>query len=235
MSAVPDPVPIADRFVVRPARWVVILLGLTVGPVGLGAAGLGVLMLTRGLAAGLIFVALGVFCLALLYATTGGTLRADQEWVRNTRLIDRGACRRDELASLRIVASGTRAGPLLQFVKKDGRVAFRTVVSVWGNRQLSALAGYLGVPLLHDEHPATHVCPVCGYPWLEEAAYVKGAGSGEICPCCGFDFIGAVDPGRHAEWRQQWISGGMSWWAAQAGRPAPDDWDPARQLKALLG
>lgn len=192
-------------------------------------------MLSHGLAAGLIFVAVGAFCLALLYATTGGTLRADQEWVRNTRLIERGSCRRDELGSLRIVASGTRAGPLVQFVKKDGRVAFRTVVRVWGNRQLSALAGYLGVPLLHDEHPATHVCPVCGYPWLEEAAYVKGAGSGEICPCCGFDFKGPSDPAGQEAWRQQWIAGRMTWWAAQAGRPAPDYWDPAGQLKALLG
>ncbi len=66
-------------------------------------------------------------------------------------------------------------------------------------------------------------------------ASANGHGSGEMCPSCGFDFTGVVDEARYAEWREQWVRGGMAWWAAQAGRPAPYDWNPTTQLKALTG
>jgi hypothetical protein len=236
VSASPDLAqPALDRLVIRPAIWVVLALGVTAGIAGALAGTAGLVAILHGQPAGLIFLALGAFCLALAYVTVSGTLWADRERVGCTRLIERGSCGRDELASIRIVPSGTKSGPWCVFVRKDESVAFRTTARVWGNDRLATLAAFVGVPFVHDSHPASHVCPVCGYPWLEEAPYANGVGSREICPCCGFEFSGPADAAVHEAWRQQWIAGGMAWWALQAGRPAPSYWDAAGQLRALLG
>jgi predicted RNA-binding Zn-ribbon protein involved in translation (DUF1610 family) len=236
VSASPDLAqPAPDRLVIRPALWLILTLGVTAGVAGALAGMAGIVALLHGQPAGLIFLALGAFCLALAYVTVSGTLWADRDRVGCTRLIERGSCSRDELASIRIVPSGTKSGPWCVFVRKDGSVALRTAARVWGNDRLAALATFLGVPFVHDSHPASHVCPACGYPWLEEAPYANGVGSREICPCCGFEFSGPADAAAHEAWRQQWIAGGMSWWAGQAGRPAPSYWDAAGQLRALLG
>jgi hypothetical protein len=32
-------------------------------------------------------------------------------------------------------------------------------------------------------------------------------------------------------WREKWVDEGMPW--SSVGRPRPDDWDPAAQLKSL--
>jgi hypothetical protein len=52
----------------------------------------------------------------------------------------------------------------------------------------------------------TFVCPVCGYPGLEEDPRPAiGGGSFEICPSCGFQF-GVSDDDRgltYQEWRQR--------------------------------
>ena len=121
------------------------------------------------------------------------------------------------------------------FLRKDGSVAFRTPLAVWGKDQLLALAAYRQLPVLDAKHPIRHICPVCGYTGLEEAASSKGVGSGELCPSCGFDFAGPVDEARFSEWREKWVQDGMPWFSGQAGAPAPADWDPAAQLKALTG
>lgn len=233
--AVPEPKPGSDRFVIRPQRWVVVVATLTLGITGLLSAALGLYTLIKGQPAGLIFLFVGLFSWSLIYVAVGGELWADSERVGNTRLVERGVCRRDELAYLKMGVPLGRSGAPFFFIRKDGSVALRTVARVWGTAQLNSLAAFLGLPVLGATHPVRHVCPVCGYTGLEEPVSSKGHGSGEICPSCGFDFTGPVDETRYGEWREQWVRGGMAWWGAQAGRAAPDDWDPATQLKALTG
>ncbi|HEY8544598.1 MAG TPA: hypothetical protein VIL36_06110, partial [Acidimicrobiales bacterium] len=77
--------------------------------------------------------------------------------------------------------------------------------------------------------------PVCGYPGLDEPAWVDDAPSYEICPCCGTEF-GYQDVGheaearaaRHRELRQEWIELGCPWWS---NREPPPGWDPKAQLR----
>ncbi len=79
-----------------------------------------------------------------------------------------------------------------------------------------------------------HLCPVCGYPHLEEAPRTaEGGGSFEICPSCGFQFgVSDEDAGySFAEWREAWRAAGMPW---SSVRKPPRGWNPARQLAALL-
>ena len=73
------------------------------------------------------------------------------------------------------------------------------------------------------------LCPVCGYPDLDEPAYDEHAcPSYNICPCCGTEFGYDDAKTRHDVLRQRWIANGMRWWS-QATRP-PLDWEPMRQL-----
>jgi len=75
-----------------------------------------------------------------------------------------------------------------------------------------------------------HVCPVCGYPDLNEPAYDSfGCASYNICPCCGTEFGYDDSTAAHADLRGKWISDGMQWWSKHQLKP--DDWDPVRQLK----
>lgn len=91
----------------------------------------------------------------------------------------------------------------------------------------------------HVSSPVTddrNVCPVCGYPDLEEPprSPVTSGGSYEICPSCGFQF-GVTDDDEgfsYQEWRTQWIQRGMPWDSEEI-RPPPQGWDPARQLANL--
>ena len=225
----------ADRVVIRPEGWLVVLMWLILGPTGLLCAIPGVYILVKGQPVGLLFLALALFAWFGIYVVIGGELWADAERVGNTRLFERGACRRDELVYLKIGAAVGRSGAPFFFLRKDGSVALQSVTRVWGTAQLKRLAEFIQLPVLDASHPVKHVCPVCGYTGLEEAASSNGTGSGEICPSCGFDFTGPVDETRYTEWRVEWVRGGMAWWSAQAGRPAPNDWDPATQLKALSG
>ncbi len=80
-----------------------------------------------------------------------------------------------------------------------------------------------------------YVCPVCGYPDLEESPRGKlTGGSYEICPSCGFQF-GVSDGDRgftYETWREQWINGGMIW---DKGRTKPPEHcDPKEQLRAIM-
>ncbi len=83
-----------------------------------------------------------------------------------------------------------------------------------------------------------HICPVCGYPELDEPAYNEhGDESFDICNSCGFQFgysdggVGLEDPTckvMHKDWREKWISDGMQFYSDF--RKAPVNWNPVRQL-----
>jgi hypothetical protein len=78
-----------------------------------------------------------------------------------------------------------------------------------------------------------HSCPVCGHAGLAEPPRSKtGAGSLEICVCCGYQF-GVDDDDRGidpATARARWLAGGAQWFSHAT--PAPQGWDAHRQLAA---
>lgn len=78
------------------------------------------------------------------------------------------------------------------------------------------------------------ICPVCGYPELDEHPRTdEGGGSYEICPCCNFQF-GVTDDDEHisySQWRERWIKSGMIW---DEGNSEPSQsWNPRKQLENL--
>jgi len=80
------------------------------------------------------------------------------------------------------------------------------------------------------------ICPVCGYPELQEPPRSSrtGGGSYEICPSCGFQF-GVTDDDKgisYGEWRARWIEKGMPW-DSTGIEDSPPDWDPQKQLKRV--
>lgn len=78
-----------------------------------------------------------------------------------------------------------------------------------------------------------HVCPVCGYPSLQEPPRsTTGGGSYEICPSCEFEFgVSDDDLGyTYDEWRREWLSDGMPW---RSSRPKPRQWNPEEQLTRI--
>ena len=89
-------------------------------------------------------------------------------------------------------------------------------------------------PSPRNQRPA-NVCPVCGWPGLEEPSVSNGVGSGEICDSCGYEFDGASanDPAAYQAARDQWVSGGMKWFGQLAGVPQPKGWNPQAQLDKL--
>ena len=85
------------------------------------------------------------------------------------------------------------------------------------------------------------VCPVCGYPDLDENPRGElTGGSYEICPSCGIQF-GYNDEaggnpearaGAYEKWRKLWIESGMIW---DKGRTEPPPgWNPRRQLLNVI-
>ncbi len=79
-----------------------------------------------------------------------------------------------------------------------------------------------------------YVCPVCGYPELEEPPRsTSGGASYEICPSCGFQF-GVTDDDKgysYDEWRGEWRRQGMPW-DKRCSTP-PVGWDPVEQLRRI--
>ncbi len=79
-----------------------------------------------------------------------------------------------------------------------------------------------------------HICPVCGYPDLEDQPRGEATGgSYEICPSCGFQF-GVSDEDRgftYEQWRKQWVQKGMRWRAVTVA--PPPNWDPTEQLRNI--
>jgi hypothetical protein len=56
-----------------------------------------------------------------------------------------------------------------------------------------------------------HICPVCGFDGLKEAAFSPShEPSYEICPRCGFEFgfDGGNDTAIFTEFRERWIKNG---------------------------
>jgi hypothetical protein len=78
-----------------------------------------------------------------------------------------------------------------------------------------------------------YTCPICGYPDLEEPAYVKGHSTFEICRSCGAEFgnsdfyVGRNLVDVHRMMREQWLAEGAKW---HHGTPPPG-WDPRKQLR----
>ena len=82
------------------------------------------------------------------------------------------------------------------------------------------------------------ICPVCGYPDLDEPPRRSSTsgGSYEICPSCGFEF-GVTDDDRgftYSAWRARWIARGMPWESADI-EPAPAGWDARALLRNVTG
>ncbi|HEV3098053.1 MAG TPA: hypothetical protein VG104_12955, partial [Candidatus Dormibacteraeota bacterium] len=232
--------PRPERLVIRPPKWEVGTMVVVYGIVGVAFTVLGFYVflhsgpdLASRLILGVPALLLAALPFAMIPLSTRGTLWADAEWVGVRRPGLRVKCRRDELGSLQLGQYISRQGTPCSFLRKDRSVAFTTTIEPWTRSQIAALAKYLGVPLTDARDPVTYACPVCGYPGLEEPAYSGAVASHEICPSCGFEFGGPADPAAHEAWRQQWIAGGMTWWAQAAGRPAPANWDPAKQLAGL--
>ena len=181
---------------------------------------------------GLIFVLLAAGIGLFLVYIWGAKLWADAECVGTTQIFYRRTCPRKEIAAIQVGVVYGRA-PACNFLRRDNSVAFFTARLLWSRRQLQTMADFLGVPIIKGPIKGIrgYVCPVCGYHGLERPAASNGLGSGELCPCCGFDHSGPVDGQRYAQWRTEWTSTGMAWWALQAGVPAPEGWDPAAQLQ----
>lgn len=85
------------------------------------------------------------------------------------------------------------------------------------------------------------LCPVCGYPDLEESPWMNDEGSDEICPSCGTHFgyhdaAGGDAAKREAVYRQlrdAWKAGGSRWFSP--GEAPPSGWDAEEQLEAVEG
>jgi len=79
-------------------------------------------------------------------------------------------------------------------------------------------------------HNNLFLCPVCGYPELDEPPYDDhGCASYNICPCCGVEFGYDDSNILHSELREKWIINGMKWWSKNISPPV--NWDPLHQLK----
>ncbi|RST50676.1 hypothetical protein EJI01_21390 [Variovorax sp. MHTC-1] len=74
------------------------------------------------------------------------------------------------------------------------------------------------------------MCPVCGYPDLNEAPYDSfGCATYSICPCCGTEFGYDDSEVSHSVLREKWVNGGMKWWSEYL--PSSTNWNPVRQLE----
>lgn len=77
-----------------------------------------------------------------------------------------------------------------------------------------------------------YICPVCGYPNLDEQSMDEnGRPSFDICDCCGIEF-GYEDctATSIAEFRDKWIKSGGQWFCENE---KPDNWDIKEQLSNI--
>lgn len=146
----PRPGAPSDRLVIRPQRWIPFVVFPSLGLTGVLLAGLALVILVHGQAAGVLFLLAAALAFYGIYMIIGGYLWPASTQFGSTRPWERTTARREDLASLRIGRSASRSGPPCSFVRKDGRIAFSTPVAVWGNDQLAALARFLDVPLVDD-------------------------------------------------------------------------------------
>lgn len=74
-----------------------------------------------------------------------------------------------------------------------------------------------------------HMCPVCGYPELDEPPFDEhGCPSFNICPCCGTEFGYDDAIITHKQLRQKWLAKGAKWYSTVL--TAPTDWTVTAQL-----
>jgi hypothetical protein len=75
-----------------------------------------------------------------------------------------------------------------------------------------------------------YICPVCGYPDLEEPAWDINTGSPsfDICPCCGCEY-GYEDAKPEGKMRhlQKWVKSGANWFESDL---KPANWNLREQL-----
>lgn len=79
---------------------------------------------------------------------------------------------------------------------------------------------------------AGYVCPVCGWPGLDEPPWAGDVPSNEICPSCGTQFghhdkVGADEAERapiYYDLHQRWESAGRPWYSTS--EPQPPEWPP---------
>ena len=78
-------------------------------------------------------------------------------------------------------------------------------------------------------HNNQYLCPVCGYPELDDPAYDEyGCSSYEICPCCGTQFGYDDTEKSHFQLRVEWVQQGGRWWSSTL--ETTENWDAERQL-----
>lgn len=70
-----------------------------------------------------------------------------------------------------------------------------------------------------------YLCPVCGYPGLEEPPDDYA-----ICPSCGVEFGNDDAETSHEVLREQWLSSGAQWFSQYTSPPA--GWHPYLQVLA---
>lgn len=77
-----------------------------------------------------------------------------------------------------------------------------------------------------------YICPVCGYPNLDEPPRDEnGRPSFDICDCCGIEF-GYEDctETNIIEFREKWIKSGAKWFCENE---KPSNWDIKEQLRNI--
>jgi hypothetical protein len=130
----------SQRLVIRPRQSTLIALGGIIGSVTLLGAGL--MLSGRSLVP--VFVWLGIGAL-FIFGLYRWYLWVDSERIGVSRLPWGASCRRDQLGRLQIIFA-SRGNSTCDFVRKDGRIAFRVSAKPFGATQLKALARSLGVP-----------------------------------------------------------------------------------------
>jgi hypothetical protein len=130
----------SQRLVIRPQRSSLITFGVIIGTVTL----LGAWLMLSGRSLVPVFVWLGIGAL-FIYGLYRWYLWVDSERVGVSRLPWGASCRRDQLDRLQIIF-GARGNNVCEFVRKDGRTAFRVSAKPFGPTQLKALAQSLRVP-----------------------------------------------------------------------------------------
>lgn len=130
----------SQRLVIRPQRSTLIAFSVIIATVTL----LGAWLMLSGRSLVPVIVWLGIGGL-FMYGLSRWQLWVDWERVGVSRLPWGASCRRDQLDRLQIIfAPGGNS--TCDFVRKDGRTAFRVSAKPFGTTQLKALARSLGVP-----------------------------------------------------------------------------------------
>lgn len=124
-------------------RRTVLTIVITFGVLSLGFAGLAVAALAsrQYFGAGELLVISVVFALGL-QRVFRAELYADEKWVGRTSPWPQ-RCGRDELAMIRY--AGPFISPAWEFVKHDGRVAFRVSPSMFEREAISRLTSFVGL------------------------------------------------------------------------------------------